>query len=51
MDSVLTVLEKEKRIDLLNRQDFVDDLFIIADALSRNKKSACYAINGRKRHT
>ena len=47
MDSVLTVPEKEKRVDLLNRQDFVDDLFIIADALSRNKKSACYAINGR----
>ena len=47
MDSVLTVPEKEKRIDLLNRQEFVDDLFIIADALSRNRKSACYAINGR----
>lgn len=32
--------------DLLGRQDFVSQLIIIAESLSANKESACYAING-----
>lgn len=33
-------------MDLLDRQSFVDQLMNVAQTLSENKKSACYAING-----
>lgn len=33
-------------VDLLNRQPFVDRLIGIVELLAKNKKSACYAING-----
>lgn len=33
-------------LDLLDRQSFVDQLVNVANTLSDNKKSACYAING-----
>lgn len=34
------------RIDLLDRQEFVDQIHNIALTLAHNKKSKCYAING-----
>lgn len=49
MDVPITtkVLEVDKRkIDLLDRQGFVDQLINVAETLSMNKKSASYAING-----
>lgn len=33
--------------DLLGREQFVDRMLSITEALSANKKNACYAINGR----
>lgn len=36
----------ETRIDLLDRQSFVDRLLEIAELLSKNKKNACYAVDG-----
>lgn len=37
---------QDQRIDLLDRQEFVDQIHNIALTLARNKKSKCYAING-----
>lgn len=37
---------KEERIDVLNRDQFVDDLFGIINKLSKDKKSCTFAING-----
>ncbi len=34
------------RIDLLDRQEFVDRMLMFAGVLSDNKKNACYAVNG-----
>lgn len=34
------------RIDLLDRQDFVERLINVAESLANNKKNACYAIDG-----
>ena len=41
-----TVTEENKTIDLLDRQGFVDKLLVVSELLSKNKKNACYAING-----
>ena len=38
--------EKIDNLDLLNRQEFIDQMFKIAESLSTNKENACYAING-----
>ena len=40
-------MAQSKSLDLLNRQEFVARFVRIADVLARNKKSVCYAINGR----
>ena len=41
-----TVTEENNTIDLLDRQGFVDKLLVVSELLSKNKKNACYAING-----
>ena len=41
-----TMTETPARLDLLDRQKFVDRLLTIAEALSDNRKNACYAVNG-----
>ena len=38
--------DQQESIDLLDRQAFVDQLSAIAKGLAKNRKSACYAING-----
>lgn len=38
--------QQNTRIDLLNRREFVDKLLDISKLLAKNKKGACYAING-----
>ena len=38
--------EKCCAADLLNRQEFVQQIISVAETLSENKRSACYAING-----
>ena len=35
-----------KEIDLLSRDDFVDNMIFVSEMLSINKKNACYAVNG-----
>lgn len=35
-----------EKTDLLDRQGFVDRMIFVAETLSKNKKSACYALNG-----
>lgn len=39
--------ERTERIDLLDRQEFVNQILTITEALSDNKKNACFAVNGR----
>lgn len=39
--------QRAERIDLLDRQEFVDQILTIVKALSDNRKNACFAINGR----
>ncbi len=36
----------DEPIDLLSRQEFIDQLIHISESLSLNKENACYAING-----
>lgn len=36
----------EEKIDLLDRQVFIDQMLLVAETLSKNKKNACYALNG-----
>jgi len=45
INTVLDPTTKEKT-DLLDRQEFVDRMIFVAETLSRNKKSVCYALNG-----
>ena len=47
MTEAILVPEKTERIDLLDRQEFVEQLLIIVKALSDNRKNTCFAINGR----
>ena len=44
-----TVAEKDtlQRVDLLDRQEFIDQLHDIVSTLARNKKNMCYSINGK----
>lgn len=42
----LTSGSLETTIDLLDRQPFINQMLQIAETLSKNKKNACYAING-----
>ena len=42
----MLVAVKNTRLDLLNRQEFVDQMLTIAKALSEKKKNACYAVDG-----
>ncbi len=37
---------KKERIDILNRDKFVDDVFTVIETLSANRKSCTFAING-----
>lgn len=37
----------EQKIDVLNREKFVEETKKILDALSKNRKSCCFAINGK----
>lgn len=46
MEANLPVIEETSRLDLLDRQEFVDRLLTISNALSENKKNACFAVNG-----
>ena len=46
MDAVLQVVEESPKLDLLDRQEFVDRMLTITNVLSDDKKNACYAVNG-----
>lgn len=35
-----------EKVDLLNRTEFVDRMITVSEALSENRKNACYALNG-----
>lgn len=35
-----------EKVDLLNRQEFVDGMITVSEMLSENKKNVCYALNG-----
>jgi len=41
------VEEKNDKIDLLNREPFVDQVKQLCDLISKSKKNSCFAINGR----
>lgn len=41
-----SVTENANNIDLLSRQDFIDQLVNITESLSVNRENVCYAING-----
>ena len=47
MSTIPLETEIPQRLDLLNRQDFIDKLQEIVDILAKNKKNMCYSINGR----
>ena len=36
----------DKRIDLLDRQEFVNRMFNVTELLAKRKKNVCYAVNG-----
>lgn len=46
MDVVIPERMNSSKLDLLDRQEFVDRMLTIANVLSENQKNACYAING-----
>ena len=46
MDVAIPIIDGPQRLDLLGRQEFVDRMLTIANALSDNKRNACYAVNG-----
>ena len=43
---LVDIRSKQGRIDLLDRQDFVERLINVAESLANNQKNACYAIDG-----
>lgn len=47
MDSALAEKVIPQRVDLLDRQSFIDQLQGIVDVLAKNKKNMCYSINGQ----
>lgn len=46
MEAAIPVIEESKKLDLLDRQEFVDRMLTITKVLSDSKKNACYAVNG-----
>lgn len=44
--SLLKKEENVSNIDLLNRQEFIEQLINITEILSKNRENVCYAING-----
>lgn len=36
----------EDKIDVLNRQEFIDNVCNIVDVISKNEKGCCFAIDG-----
>lgn len=46
MTSTTLILPPLERVDLLDRQTFIDQMLLVAETLSENKKHACYALNG-----
>lgn len=47
MDSAVVEKVSSQRVDLLDRQGFVDQLHDIVGTLAKNKKNMCYSINGQ----
>lgn len=47
MDSVVAEKETLQRVDLLDRQEFINQLHDIVGVLAKNKKNMCYSINGQ----
>lgn len=47
MDLALAEKVIPQRVDLLDRQGFIDQLQGIVDVLAKNKKNMCYSINGQ----
>ena len=47
MELIATDKMVPQRVDLLNRQGFIDQLQSIVDVLAKNKKNMCYSINGQ----
>lgn len=47
MDSAIIQKVDSKRVDLLDRQGFIDRLQETVDVLAKNKKNMCYSINGQ----
>lgn len=43
---IMVATEGSANIDLLNRQEFIEQLVNLTEALSANSENACYAING-----
>lgn len=39
-------VDRNSIIDLLNRQDFVDNMIKVTEILAYNKKNVCYSVNG-----
>lgn len=46
MKELVSAFGEKERLDLLDRQAFVERMLTVANYLSDNKKNACYAING-----
>lgn len=44
--STATLNPTEEKVDLLDRQAFIDQMLLVAETLSKNKKNVCYALNG-----
>ena len=47
MDLVVAEKDTLQRVDMLDRQGFIDQLHNIVDVLAKNKKNMCYSINGQ----
>lgn len=43
---ITIAVENETQVDLLNRQDFVNQIVGVAESLAASNKNVCYAING-----
>ena len=46
MQELMLVTEENTRLDLLDRQEFIDQMLKITKVLSEKKKNACYAVDG-----
>ena len=45
MKELVSAFGEKERLDLLDRQAFVERMLTVSNYLSDNKKNACYAIN------